>query len=83
MVWIEASGGGEIYAFTINHRAANEYMKDKTPYAVAAIDLDEGIRMLANIVESKFDRVKCGARVEVVFEKISDDITLPQFKIVN
>src|SRR5690348_10801363 len=31
MAWIEASGRGEIYTFTINHRAANEYMKDKTP----------------------------------------------------
>lgn len=83
MTWIEASGNGTVYAFTINHRPANEYMKDKTPYAVAAIDLDEGVRMLANIVESDIMKVKCGAGVQVVFEKASEEITLPQFKLAG
>ena len=83
MTWIEAAGGGEIYTFTINHRPANEYMKDKLPYAVAAIDLDEGVRMLANIVESDIRQIKCGTRVQFVFEKVSEEITLPQFKLVE
>jgi hypothetical protein len=83
MTWVEAAGDGEIYTFSINHRPANEYMKDKIPYAVAAIDLDEGVRMLANIVESDIRQIKCGARVKVVFEKASDEITLPQFKLVG
>ena len=81
MSWIEATGRGSIYTFTINHRPANEYMKDKTPYAVAAVDLDEGVRLIANIVDSELHRVKCGARVSVVFEKASEDVTLPQFKL--
>lgn len=81
--WVEASGKGMIYTFTINHRPANEYMKDKVPYAVAAIDLDEGVRLLANIVESDLKAVKCGARVQVVFEKVTDEITLPQFKLAG
>lgn len=81
--WIEAAGTGTIYTFTVNHRAANEYMKDKTPYVVAAIDLDEGVRMLANIVNSNIAEVACGKAVQVVFEKASEDITLPQFRLVT
>ena len=81
MGWMEVSGKGTIYTFTINHRPANEYMKDKTPYVVAAIDLDEGVRMIANIVDSNIGDVKCGARVRVTFEQASEDITLPQFAL--
>ena len=83
MTWIEATGIGTIYTFTINHRPANEFMKDKIPYVVAAIDLAEGVRMLANIVGSDVKKVKCGARVQVVFEKISEEITLPQFRLAD
>lgn len=79
--WIEASGKGTIYTYTINHRAANDAMKDRTPYAVAAVDLDEGVRMIANIVDCDLGDVRCGARVRVVFEKLSDEITLPQFTL--
>jgi len=45
------------------------------------ITLDEGVRMLAQIVETDLDQVAVGAPVEVVFEPISPDFTLPQFKI--
>jgi uncharacterized OB-fold protein len=81
--WIEASGNGTIYTFTVNRRPANEFMKDKVPYVVAAIDLDEGVRMVANIVGSDPGVVKCGARVRVTFEKASEEITLPQFVLAT
>jgi uncharacterized OB-fold protein len=81
--WIEASGRGTIYTFTVNHRPANDYMKDRVPYIVAAIDLDEGVRLIANIVDSDPKQVRCGAAVRVVFEKASEEITLPQFAIAD
>ena len=81
MGWIEASGEGTIYTYTVNHRPANEFMKDKTPYVVAAVDLDEGVRMIANVIDASPSEVKCGARVRVTFEKASDEITLPQFTL--
>ena len=81
MGWIEASGEGTIYTYTVNHRPANEFMKDKTPYVVAAVDLDEGVRMIANVIDASPGEVKCGARVRVTFEKVSDEITLPQFTL--
>ncbi|KRB93482.1 Zn-ribbon domain-containing OB-fold protein [Noviherbaspirillum sp. Root189] len=79
--WIESSGKGTVYTYTINRRAANPAMNDLVPYVVAAIDLDEGVRMLANVVDSPINAVRIGSRVQVCFEKLSEDITLPQFRL--
>lgn len=79
--WIECSGRGTVYSYTINHRAPNAFMKQKLPYAVAAIDLEEGVRLIMNIVDSSLDQLAIGAPVTVVFEKASDEITLPQCRL--
>jgi len=79
--WVNCSGRGRIYTFTINHRAPNAFMKARVPYAVAAIDLEEGGRMLANIVDSPLEKLAVGAAVRVVFEDTAEGITLPQFTL--
>ena len=79
--WIECSGRGTIYSYTVNHRAPNAVMKEKLPYVVAAIDLEEGVRLITNIVGDALDKVAIGAPVTVVFEQVSDEITLPQFRL--
>jgi uncharacterized OB-fold protein len=81
--WQEVSGRGTVYTFTINYRAPNAAMKERLPYAVALIDLEEGVRMMANIVNSDFADIAIGSAVKVVFEKISDHITLPQFELTS
>lgn len=80
--WKTCAGTGHIYTYTVNNRAANSYMKGKTPYVVAVVELDEGVRMMANIIETQIEEVKIGAKVQVVFEPVSDDITLVQFKVI-
>jgi uncharacterized OB-fold protein len=77
--WVEARGTGRIYTFTICRIAANAAMT--APYAVALIDLDEGVRMMANIVDCDIERIRIGARVQVRFEPISDEFILPQFTL--
>lgn len=79
--WLPCSGKGTIYTYTVNHRAANGYMKDHLPHVVAAIDLDEGTRMLANILDSPAGALRIGARVQVMFEALPDGMALPQFRI--
>ncbi len=81
--WLTCSGQATVYTFTVNHRAANGYMKERVPYIVAAIDLAEGTRMIANIVDSPPEAIRIGARVQVVFEYLSDEISLPQFRLVG
>ena len=58
-------------------------MKDRLPYVVAIVQLDEGPRMMANIVNSDLSMIAVDARVRVCFERISEDISLPQFELVD
>lgn len=79
--WVITKGTGTLYTYTINHKPAEPAFTDKVPYAVAIVQLDEGPRMLANIIDSPLDTVRIGARVSVRFERISEALTLPQFAI--
>lgn len=81
--WFEPTGAGKIYTYTVNHRAANPALKERVPYVVAVIELDEGPRILSNIVDTPRDKVCCGARVQVTFERISEQAMLPQFRVVD
>ncbi|MGH8786417.1 MAG: Zn-ribbon domain-containing OB-fold protein [Cupriavidus necator] len=81
--WTEVCGLGSIYTFTINHRAPNTFMKARVPYAVAIVELDEGVRMMANILNASPEAIAIGKRVRVVFEKASDDVSLPQFEMID
>ncbi|MCD0501440.1 Zn-ribbon domain-containing OB-fold protein [Bordetella petrii] len=79
--WLACSGKGTVYTYTVNHRAPHPSLQARLPYIVAAIDLDEGTRMIANIIESPHEAVRIGARVQVVFEPLAGGMALPQFRI--
>ena len=80
--WDASPGLGHIYTFTVNHRAANPHMADKVPYVVAVVQLDEGTRLMANIVNVAPDAVRIGDRVQVRFLPLTDTLSLPQFEPV-
>lgn len=79
--WFETSGFGTIHTFTVIHRAPSKKFAEKVPYVVALIDVDEGARLMANVL-SPIEKVKVGSRVEVVFEETENKV-LPQFKLVT
>lgn len=79
MEWKQSKGTGHIYTFTINHRAANAHMADKVPHAVAMISLDEGVRVMANVVDTPLEQIRIGARVAVRFLDLDGELSLPQF----
>lgn len=64
--WREASGKGKIYAFTITHRAPPP-ITDVEPYIIASVDLDENVRMLANIVNCANDEITIGMPVRLAW----------------
>ena len=74
-----ASGRGTLYSYIINHLGAPGM---KPPFAVAVVALEEGPRMMANILECEQtpEALVLDMPLEVTFEKITDAITLPQFK---
>ena len=79
--WIDASGRGTIYSFTIVHRPPSAGFADAAPYAVALVELEEGVRMMANVLAEDPSTVSVGDLVEVVFERLDDTVTLPQFRL--
>ena len=79
--WVEASGRGSVHSFTIVHRAAFPEFQVRTPYVVALIDLDEGPRMMSNIVGDDALGVAIGDAVTVTFEaRGTDGDKVPQFR---
>ncbi len=81
--WVEAKGKGSIYSYTVIHRAPSRPFEPDVPYTVALVDLDEGCRMMSNIVDVSPEAVRVGMRVEVLFDAITPEISLPRFRPVR
>lgn len=79
--WTDVSGRGEIYSYTIARKPAGPAFAANVPYVVAMIALDEGPRMLTNIITADVDSVRIGDRVRVKFDDVAADLTLPKFVI--
>jgi len=82
LVWTPVSGRGVVHAFTIPHRHPNPAFGGEVPYVVALVELDEGVRMLTNLVgvDPTPEAVQVGLPVEIVYDDVTDEITLPKFK---
>jgi uncharacterized OB-fold protein len=80
--WIEASGRGRLHAFGIAQQSFNRAFKVRPPYVLAMIELEEGPRLMSNLVNVTADpaHVRCDMPVEVVFERLTDEVTLPLFQ---
>lgn len=81
--WSEASGKGEIYAFSVTYEGVESVFADDLPIVLAWVDLPEGIRMQSNIIDCDPEAIEIGQEVEVVFRKVTDEITLPYFRPVS
>lgn len=74
----DASGNGTIYSFTIIRKVANEY-KEATPFVVAYVELEEGPRVMTNIVGCNVDDVRVGMPVEIEFHDTGEGNALYRF----
>ena len=80
--WVKASGQGKVYSYTVSFRPATPAFMEELPYVIAVIELEEGVRMMSNIVDCDFEDVRIGMPVEVTFTEITPEITLPRFRPV-
>ena len=76
---VKASGKGRLYSYIINHLPSPGYTP---PFTVAIVELEEGVRLMTNLLEVEPDpaKIELDMPLEVTFEKLSDEISLPQFK---
>lgn len=78
--WAVASGGGRVYTFTIIRQNLTAGFRDHVPYAVAMVELDEGVRMLGNVIDCAVEDVQVGLAVEAVALRFAPDLALPVWK---
>ncbi len=78
--WVPSSGRGHIYSYVNFTTDKMAYPAMKVPYAVVLIELDEGVRLISNLMDIEPDEIEIGMPVEVVFDDISEDLTLYKFK---
>jgi uncharacterized OB-fold protein len=78
--WALLSGRGEVFAKVVYHRAFHPAYRDDLPYNVVLVQLAEGPRMFSNVVDASNDDVRVGDPVEVVFDRIDDELTVPRFR---
>jgi uncharacterized OB-fold protein len=78
-------GEGTIYAYTIMYHTGDKRFASAVPYASIVVELDDapGALMAGNLLGVPYTEAKVGRRVEVIFEKLNDDITLPQFRLAG
>jgi uncharacterized OB-fold protein len=77
--WKESSGRGVVYSHGRPHRLPPG-LETRMPITLVVVDLEEGVRMSSNLIDADPARVRAGMPVEVAFEKLSEESTLPVFR---
>jgi hypothetical protein len=78
--WVRGSGRGTVYTYAIMHQQLHPGFADEIPYNVAVIELEEGPRIVSNVVECENANLHVGLPVEVVFDDITEECTLLRFR---
>ena len=81
--WVAASGRGTVYSWIVVHQRYNRAFEEDLPYNVTIVELDEGPRMVTSLVDVENQDIKAGTPVEVVFDRVTEEITLPKFKRIG
>jgi len=82
--FVPVSGRGTVYSYTIMHQPNIAGFEKEVPYINILVELDEQPRlfMVSYLPMVEQSKIRIGGRVEVTFEKINDEVTLPQFRLV-
>lgn len=80
--WRAASGRGTVTTWTVVHQPWFPAFKAELPYNVVQVELAEGPRLAASLVGAGNDTLRVGLSVEVVFDDVTPDVTLPRFRPV-
>ncbi len=83
LAWHAVSGRGAISSWVLFHRAWFPSFAGDIPYAVVQVELDEGPRLTSGVVDLPHERLAVGLRVQVAFDDVTPEITLPKFRLAR
>ena len=78
--WVAASGRATLYSYTVVHHAAHVAVAERVPYLVALCTLEEGPRVVCNLLNCPRGDVRIGMPLQLTFEEIAPGVLLPQFE---
>lgn len=80
MDWVESTGAGTVHAISVHHRPFGTMTAEDCPYVVVFVDLDEGVRVLSNLIGADAATAQVGDRVELAWRPAGEGFHLPQFQ---
>ena len=78
--WVKVSGRARLHSFTVVRQPANAAFRDDVPYVYAVVQLDEGPRLVSNLVQCDIDALRVDMPLEAVFDDVTPEWTLVKFK---
>lgn len=78
--WVPLSGRGTVNSWVVFHQAYLKGFDGEVPFNVAEVTLAEGPRLMTNLVGVANDEIEIGMPVEIVFDPVTDEITLAKFQ---
>lgn len=79
--WVEASGRGTLYSWTETHHPFHVGFRGETPYILATVELEEGVRIQSQLLDASLGDLSLGAVVETVFGQADAEFVLPYFRL--
>jgi uncharacterized OB-fold protein len=85
--WVELPGTGTVYTYMVVHHPLHPDLAEVCPYVSGVVELDgtqgEGARMLVNIIDCEPEEIAIGTRVEIVFEHVNEEMSVPRFRPIR
>ncbi len=81
--WVRASGRGKIYSWTVIERALHPAFAAETPLAPVIVEMEEGVRLLANMLDCPPAELAIDMPVTIAYEAVTDELTLPRFRRIE
>jgi uncharacterized protein len=78
--WAESKGLGKVFSWTVTHAPFHPLLASLVPYAVLIVELEEGVKMVSGLRNLPIDKLELGLPVEVVFEQVAENMTMPYFQ---
>ena len=78
--WARSSGRGKLFSWTTATQSMMPQFADQVPYSPVIIELDEGVRMVTWLTDLEPDELRLGMPVEVAFDDVTAEVSLPKFR---
>ncbi|MGE3539721.1 MAG: Zn-ribbon domain-containing OB-fold protein [Candidatus Tectimicrobiota bacterium] len=79
--WKRSSGRGRVFSWTVIHRALHPGFDPDVPYAAVVIELEEGVRLVSQVVDLPTEQLQLDLPVSVMFDDVTPEVTLPKFRV--